>query len=130
MKSTITVGSTQMCTAKKNPSVSPLMLSPRRLGAILSALAAMPHVEILRIHSRVPLVDPGRVTEGLLEAMTTETPLWLVVHANHASEFTGAARAALRRVQSRGIPVLGQSVLLRGVNDSSAYARSSARRGT
>ncbi len=98
----------------------PLMLSPRRLGAILSALAAMPHVEILRIHSRVPLVDPGRVTEGLLEAMTTETPLWLVVHANHAREFTADGRAALRRIQARGVPLLGQSVLLRGVNDSTA----------
>jgi lysine 2,3-aminomutase len=63
---------------------------------------------------------PERLTEALADAMETERSLWLVVHANHAREFTDAARAALRRVQRRGIPVLGQSVLLRGVNDSEA----------
>ncbi|MDA8253323.1 MAG: lysine-2,3-aminomutase-like protein [Rhodospirillales bacterium] len=98
----------------------PLMLSPRRLGAILTALAAMPHIRTLRVHSRVPVADPSRVTPALAAALATETPLWLVVHANHASEFTDAARAALRRVQRAGVPVLGQSVLLRGVNDSAA----------
>ncbi len=96
----------------------PLMLSPRRLAAILGRLSAIPHVETLRIHSRVPIADPSRLTEALAGAMTTEKPLWLVVHANHAREFTAEARAALLRVQSRAIPVLGQSVLLRGVNDS------------
>ena len=98
----------------------PLMLSPRRLGAILRALEAIPHVETLRIHSRVPVAAPELVTPALAVALATETPLWLVVHANHAREFTPAARAALRRVQAHGIPVLGQSVLLRGVNDSAA----------
>ena len=98
----------------------PLMLSPRRLAAILRALAAIPHMETLRIHSRVPLADPARVTPDLADALATDTPLWLVVHANHAREFTPAARAALRRVQMQGVPVLGQSVLLRGVNDSEA----------
>ena len=97
----------------------PLMLSPRRLADILGRLSAIPHVETLRIHSRVPVAEPSRLTEALAGAMTTEKPLWLVVHANHAREFTADARIALRRVQSRAIPVLGQSVLLRGVNDSS-----------
>ena len=96
----------------------PLMLSPRRLADILGRLSAIPHVETLRIHSRVPVAEPSRLTEALAGAMTTEKPLWLVVHANHAREFTADARIALRRVQSRAIPVLGQSVLLRGVNDS------------
>ncbi len=96
----------------------PLMLSPRRLGAILRRLEDIPHVQTLRIHSRVPVADPAAVTAALAEAMDTATPLWLVLHANHAREFTDAARAALRRVQLRGVPVLGQSVLLRGVNDS------------
>ncbi|CAH2604180.1 Lysine 2,3-aminomutase [Rhodovastum atsumiense] len=96
----------------------PLMLSPRRLGDILARLSAIPHVEMLRIHSRVPVADPARVSAALADALETETPLWLVVHANHAREFTDAARAALRLVQARGVPVLGQSVLLRGVNDS------------
>jgi lysine 2,3-aminomutase len=98
----------------------PLMLSPRRLGEIVAALSAIPHVELLRVHTRVPVADPGLLTEALADALATEKPLWLVVHANHAREFTRAARAALRRVLARGIPLLGQSVLLRGVNDSEA----------
>jgi len=98
----------------------PLLLSPRRLGEIVSALSAIPHVETLRVHSRVPVADPALVTEALAVALAGEKPLWLVVHANHAREFTDAARAALRRVLVRGVPLLGQSVLLRGVNDSEA----------
>ena len=96
----------------------PLMLSPRRLGEIVAALSAIPHLEILRVHTRVPVADPARLTEALAAALETEKSMWLVVHANHAREFTDGARAALRRVLARGIPLLGQSVLLRGVNDS------------
>jgi lysine 2,3-aminomutase len=96
----------------------PLMLSPRRLGAIMDALAAMPHVHTIRLHSRVPVADPARLTDELAATLARDTPVWLVVHANHAREFTAAARAALLRVQRRAVPVLGQSVLLRGVNDS------------
>ncbi|GAA4500410.1 lysine-2,3-aminomutase-like protein [Gluconacetobacter tumulicola] len=96
----------------------PLMLSPRRLGAIVRALEAMPHVTTIRIHSRVPVADPARITDALADAMQTDRAMWVVMHANHAREFTPAARAALRRIQARAIPVLGQSVLLRGVNDS------------
>jgi lysine 2,3-aminomutase len=98
----------------------PLLLSPRRLGALLAALGAIPHVELLRIHSRVPVADPALITDALADCLDTETPLWLVLHANHAREFAAPARAAIRRIQSRGVPVLGQSVLLRGVNDSEA----------
>jgi lysine 2,3-aminomutase len=96
----------------------PLMLAPRRLGAIVASLSAIPHIEIVRIHTRVPVADPARVTDGLAAALRTERALWLVVHANHAREFTADARAALRRIQAEAVPVLGQSVLLRGVNDS------------
>ena len=96
----------------------PLMLSPRRLGAILRALAAIPHIELLRIHTRVPVADPARVTAGLAAAMDAGVPVWLVLHSNHARELTADAKAALRRIQAAGVPVLGQSVLLRGVNDS------------
>jgi lysine 2,3-aminomutase len=98
----------------------PLMLSPRRLGSIVARLSAMPHVQTIRIHSRVPVADPERLTDALAAAMETDRSLWLVVHANHAREFTPAAAQALRRVRSLGIPLLGQSVLLRGVNDSAA----------
>jgi len=96
----------------------PLMLSPRRLGAILRTLAAIPHIELLRIHTRVPVADPARVTNALATAMDVGTPVWLVLHANHASEVTPDAVAALRRIHAAGLPLLGQSVLLRGVNDS------------
>ena len=95
------------------------MLSPRRLGAILSALDAIPHVELLRIHTRVPVADPARMG-GLAGTLDTDKPLWLVVHINHARELTPEAVAGLRAVQRAGVPVLGQSVLLRGVNDSAA----------
>jgi lysine 2,3-aminomutase len=98
----------------------PLMLSPRRLRAIISTLSTMPHIATIRIHSRVPVADPERLTDSLAAAMETDRSLWLVVHANHAREFTPAAGEALRRVRSLGIPLLGQSVLLRGVNDSAA----------
>jgi lysine 2,3-aminomutase len=98
----------------------PLMLSPRRLGGIIAALSAMPHIQTIRIHSRVPVADPERLTVALAAAMETDRSLWLVVHANHAREFTRAAGQALHRVRSMGIPLLGQSVLLRGVNDCSS----------
>lgn len=98
----------------------PLMLSVRRLRAILAALEAMPHVETLRIHTRVPVAEPSLVTEALAEALSTEKALWLLVHVNHARELSPAARAALTRLVARGIPLLSQSVLLAGVNDSEA----------
>lgn len=95
----------------------PLMLSPRRLGDIIAALSAIPHIDTIRVHSRVPLADPPLLTEKLAAALDTDKAMWLVMHANHPREFTQAGRTALRRVQARGIPVLGQTVLLRGVND-------------
>lgn len=98
----------------------PLMLSPRRLARVVAALSALPHVEIIRIHSRVPVADPGRVTPALLAALETGKALFLCVHANHAREFTPEARAALRALAGAGVALLGQSVLLAGVNDSEA----------
>jgi lysine 2,3-aminomutase len=96
----------------------PLMLSPRRLGSIVRALSGIPHIEILRVHTRVPTTDPARVTGALASALRTEKSMWLVLHANHAREFSPAALEAIRHIQAEAIPVLGQSVLLRGVNDS------------
>ncbi len=98
----------------------PLILSPRRLGEIIRSLSAIPHVQTIRVHSRVPVAVPERVTGALAAALETDKAMWLVVHANHAREFTAAARQAVRQVQARAIPVLGQSVLLAGVNDSVA----------
>ena len=96
----------------------PLMLSPRRLRGIVQALSAIPHLEIIRVHSRVPVAEPERLTDALADALESRKSMWLVVHANHPREFTPAACDALRRVLRRGVPLLGQSVLLRGVNDS------------
>ena len=96
----------------------PLVLSPRRLGAILARLSEMPHVGIVRFHTRVPVVAPERITEDLLAALNTRLVPWMVVHTNHADELTPAARAALSRLAGAGVPLLSQSVLLRGVNDS------------
>jgi lysine 2,3-aminomutase len=96
----------------------PLLLSPRRLADLLGALDAMPHLDQLRIHSRVPVADPGRLTPALLVALHTEKPLYLAVHANHAREFTPQAATGLRAMARAGLILLGQSVLLRGVNDN------------
>lgn len=96
----------------------PLMLSPRRLARILDALEAVPHIELLRIHSRVPVADPSLATDALAAALTRRKPLTVCVHANHAREFGGDAPAALARLHSAGVTLLGQSVLLAGVNDS------------
>ena len=95
----------------------PLMLSARRLGKILGRLASVAHIETLRIHTRVPVADPARVTALLVAAMRQAKPVFIAVHANHAREFTPDAAAALARLAEAGVPLLGQSVLLRGVND-------------
>lgn len=96
----------------------PLMLAPRRLADLLGRLDALPHVAILRIHSRVPIVDPGRVTDELVAALRGRraTP-WLGVHCNHPRELAPPTRAALARLADAGIPLLGQTVLLAGIND-------------
>jgi lysine 2,3-aminomutase len=96
----------------------PLIVSPRRLGEVIARLSAVPHLGVIRIHSRVPVVDPARITPELVATLKDAKPVWLLLHANHAAEFVPEARAAIARLVNSGIPVLGQSVLLKGVNDS------------
>ena len=99
----------------------PLMLSPRRLAEIMADLAGIDHVRIVRIHTRVPVADPARLTRELVSALKVEgATTWVAVHANHAREFSDAARAACARLADAGIPLVSQSVLLRGVNDDAA----------
>jgi lysine 2,3-aminomutase len=99
----------------------PLMLSPRRLADIVKALAKMPHVKIIRVHTRVPVVEPARVTPALVRALKARgKATYVVLHANHARELTPAARSACARLVDAGVPMLSQSVLLRGVNDDAA----------
>jgi lysine 2,3-aminomutase len=96
----------------------PLVLSARRLRAVMRGLAEIEHVKILRIHTRVPAVAPGRVTAELVRALKVRgKATYVVLHANHARELTPAARAACARLIDAGIPMLSQSVLIRGVND-------------
>ncbi len=96
----------------------PLVLSPRRLAGIVGRLGRVAHLDQIRIHSRVPVVAPHRVDGALLAALAAPVPVWIVVHANHAAELGAEARGALARLAGAGIPLLSQSVLLRGVNDS------------
>ncbi len=98
----------------------PFMLSPRRLRDLIGRLSAISHVGLIRVHTRVPVADPALLTDALADALETERALFVVVHANHARELTLDAAGALRRLQSRAIPLLSQTVLLRGVNDSAA----------
>jgi lysine 2,3-aminomutase len=99
----------------------PLMLSARRLGEIMRDLAAIPHMRIIRIHSRIPVADPDRITDEMVAALRVDgATTWLAVHANHPRELSAKARAACARLADRGIPLVSQSVLLRGVNDDAA----------
>lgn len=98
----------------------PFMLSPRRVGEIIRQLDAISHVKVIRFHTRLPIVDPERVTDALADALATEKSLWVVIHANHPRELTPEVRCACKKLSGRGIPLLSQSVLLRGVNDDVA----------
>ena len=94
----------------------PLSLSGRRLRDILSNLASIEHVSVLRIHSRVPIVAP--LDDSYMSALEQPLPVYLAVHVNHADEITDAVVAALRRLSAAGVVLLSQTVLLRGVNDN------------
>lgn len=96
----------------------PMVLSPRRLKGLIDRLAAIPHVEVIRFHTRVPVVAPEKITEALIDALQTRPAVYVVIHSNHPAELTPEASAALQRLSRAGIPLLSQSVLLKGVNDS------------
>ncbi|MGE0081236.1 MAG: EF-P beta-lysylation protein EpmB [Thiohalomonadaceae bacterium] len=96
----------------------PLMLDDERLGTLVQRLARIAHLERLRIHSRLPVVLPERVTGGLIQALTgSRLPCVMVVHANHANELDAAAIDVLKAMKAAGITLLNQSVLLAGIND-------------
>ncbi len=101
----------------------PLVLSARRLRAVMKSLSAIDHVKIVRIHTRLPVADPARITPELVRAMKAKgknesRAVYVAVHVNHPRELTAAARAALSRMADAGLALLGQSVLLKGVNDN------------
>src|SRR5256714_5992594 len=99
----------------------PLMLSPRRLTEIMADIAAIDHVKIIRLHTRVPVADPARITAEMIAPLKVAgATTWVALHANHARELTEKSRAACAGMTDAGIPMVSQSVLLRGVNDNPA----------
>ncbi|MEN6619827.1 MAG: lysine 2,3-aminomutase [Rikenellaceae bacterium] len=94
-----------------------LMVSDAKLESIIQRLRAIPHVEIIRIGSRTPVVCPQRITDNLVEMLKKYHPIWLNTHFNHPNEVTPEAIAACEKMANAGIPLGNQSVLLRGVND-------------
>jgi len=95
----------------------PLTLSDERLEEVISQLAAIDHVDIIRIGSRIPVVLPQRITDELITMLKKYPPIWLNTHFNHPREFTPESRAALAKLADNGIVLGNQSVLLKGVND-------------
>lgn len=96
----------------------PLILSARKLSGVLRALSGIDHVKIVRIHTRVPVAAPELITPELVGALKAAgRATYVVLHANHPRELTAAARSACARLIDAGIPMLSQSVLLKGVND-------------
>ncbi|MBE7732549.1 lysine-2,3-aminomutase-like protein [Devosia faecipullorum] len=96
----------------------PLVLSPRRLRAIMEKLAGIAHVKVVRFHTRVPVVEPERIDAAMLGALLASgKTTYLAVHANHPRELTAAARRGFDLLVAGGIVLISQSVLLRGVND-------------
>jgi lysine 2,3-aminomutase len=96
----------------------PFILSPRRVEEITSRLAGIAHVKVVRWHTRVPVTDPGRVTDDLVAALQAPgATTFVAVHANHPREFSTDARRAVAKLSEAAIPLVSQSVLLKGVND-------------
>lgn len=96
----------------------PLTMAPRLLENLLAELRAIPHIEIVRIGSRVPIFLPQRITDELVEMLRQFHPLWINIHVNHPREITPELSRALAKLADGGIPLGNQAVLLRGVNDS------------
>jgi EF-P beta-lysylation protein EpmB len=96
----------------------PLTLSDARLDRLVTAIESVPHVRRLRIHSRMPIVIPQRVTQAWVDRVrASRLATWMVIHCNHAQEIDGAVGDGIARMVDAGIPVLNQAVLLAGVND-------------
>jgi lysine 2,3-aminomutase len=116
---------------RNNPSVrdvllsggDPLLFSDEKLEHLLSRLRAIPHVEFLRIGTRIPIFLPQRITPALCEMLRKYHPLFISIHSNHPRELTTEARDALGRLADAGIPLGNQSVLLRHVNDDATVMK-------
>ncbi len=98
----------------------PLVLAPRQIAETLDALCAIPHVQVIRFHTRIPVADPSRITDKLCAALTRDKAVYIAIHVNHAQEITAETEAAFRALYKAGCVLLSQSVLLKGVNDDAA----------
>jgi lysine 2,3-aminomutase len=106
----------------------PFLLTPRRIADIVRILDQIPHLGVLRFHTRVPVVDPRRVSRALVKALAAEKAVYVIIHANHPRELTAQVQAAVLKLSRAGIPLLSQTVLLRGVNDDAAVLEALFRR--
>lgn len=96
----------------------PLMLSIRRLEPLMQRLHAIPHLRYIRFHTRIPVVAPAKISDEIVAILHGDKRVIMAIHANHAREFTADASAALNKLANKGIMLLGQSVLLKGINDN------------
>jgi len=95
----------------------PLVLSSRQLREIISELNEIEHVQVIRIHTRVPIADPARMSAELINALQSDKAIYMALHINHAQEITEDVRSCLKQLHKAGVNLLSQSVLLKGVND-------------
>lgn len=102
----------------------PLLLSDKKLDYLLGELRKIPHIEFIRIGSRIPVFLPQRITPELCTIFKKHGPIWLSIHVNHPNECTHALREACERLSLAGVPIGNQSVLLKGVNNDKAVMKS------
>jgi lysine 2,3-aminomutase len=96
----------------------PLIMSPRRLAQLMEGIGAIDHVKIIRLHSRVPVVAPDSINDAMVAALKVPgKATYVALHANHANEFSDAARKACAKLVDNGIVMISQTVLLKGIND-------------
>jgi lysine 2,3-aminomutase len=106
----------------------PLTLSEDRIERLLSDLRAIDHIEIIRIGSRMPVVNPMRITEDLAKLLRKFSPVYFMTHFNHPAELTRNSAEAIGRLVDHGLPVFNQMVLLRGINNHPAIVQALSRR--
>jgi len=96
----------------------PLILKPQKIAEILNQLSQIEHVGVIRIHTRVPVVDSARITDEMIAALKVQKAVYMILHTNHANELTEYALSTCKKIIDAGIPMLSQSVLLKGINDN------------
>jgi len=96
----------------------PLLLSDRKLDTILSRLRAIPHIEFIRIGSRIPVFMPQRITPAFCEMIRQYHPVWMSIHVNHPKELSKEVHQGLGRLVDAGVPIGNQAVLLKGINNN------------